>query len=333
MSTRTRGKHAVRVHALTPIDARTLLIDLRPVERSARLWKRVTAPAALPPVEAGAHIDLHLDGLVRQYSLCNAPGETHRYVVCVQAEPEGRGGSVRIHRELAVGAEIAVSPPRNRFPLLPAPRTLLFAGGIGITPMLSMAEELTRDDAEFELHVFSSAERAASLRDYVLGSAFAARAQFHSGSRSERAFIAESVLAEPAAGERLYVCGPAGFMEATAEAARAAGWPAETIHQERFLPVDTATAPSDASFSVQLARDGRRFAVPAGATIARVLREGGVPVDVSCEQGMCGTCLTRVIAGVPDHRDVVQTDEEKATNTEITLCCSRSLTPELTLDL
>lgn len=325
--------HPVRVHSLTRTGSRGLLIDLRPAQRRGRPWKRSPASAELPPVEAGAHIDLHLGPLVRQYSLCNAPGETHRYLICVQAEPEGRGGSVRIHEELEVGTQLVVSAPRNHFPLLAAQRTLLLAGGIGITPLLSMAEELHRRDADFALHLFASDSGRASLRDHVLASPFAGRARFHTGDRAQRTLVTERLLAEPDADTRLYVCGPDGFMAATIGRARAAGWPQDRIHQERFLPSQQVTSSADTHFTVELARDGRRFPVPAGASIAGVLREGGAPVDVSCEQGMCGTCLTRVVAGVPDHRDVVQTDEEKAANAEIALCCSRSLTPELILDL
>lgn len=285
-------------------------------------------------MEAGAHVDLQVGSIVRQYSLLNAPGETHRYLVCVQAEPEGRGGSVHIHDTLEVGTELAVSAPRNRFPLLPAQRTLLIAGGIGVTPLLSMAEELSTSGADFELHVFGTDAATIALREHIEASAFTSRATLHTGARAQRDSAIESLLAAPDPDTRLYVCGPEGFMTATVERALAAGWAPGRIHQERFVPADLATsADTETRFIVQLARSGRRFAVPAGATIARVLRDGGVPIDVSCEQGMCGTCLTRVIAGVPDHRDVVQTDEEKSTNAEVTLCCSRSLTPELVIDL
>lgn len=324
-------EHPVRVHAVTRTGKRALLIDVRPIERRGRLWRRSSAPAALPPVEAGAHVDLRVGSFVRQYSLVNAPGETHRYLVCVQAEPEGRGGSVRIHDTVDVGTELIVSAPRNRFPLVPAQRTLLIAGGIGVTPLLSMAEALSAAEAHFELHLFSSDAGSVSLREHIEASAYASRVTFHTGERAQRDSAAEALLAAPHPDARLYLCGPEGFMAATVERALVAGWPPSRIHQERFAPAEPSA--SESSFTVELASDGRRFAVPAGATIARVLREGGVPVDVSCEQGMCGTCLTRVVAGVPDHRDVVQTDEEKATNAELTLCCSRSLTPELVIDL
>lgn len=326
--------HPVRVHAMTRTGKRALLIDLRPIERRGKVWRRSSAPAALPPVEAGAHVDLRVGPVVRQYSLLNAPGETHRYLVCVQAEPGGRGGSVRIHDTVEVGTELIVSAPRNRFPLVPAQRTLLIAGGIGVTPLLSMAEALSAEEADFELHVFGSDAGSVSLREHIEASAYASRVSFHTGERTQRDSAAQSLLAASHPDARLYLCGPSAFMTATVERALAAGWLPDRIHQERFTPDEPlASGGANSSFTVELARDGRRFAVPAGTTIARVLREGGIQVDVSCEQGMCGTCLTRVVAGVPDHRDVVQTDEEKATNAELTLCCSRSLTPELVIDL
>lgn len=326
--------HPVRVHALMQTGKRALLIELRPVERRGKLWRRLSAPAALPAVEAGAHIDLRVGSVVRQYSLINAPGEAHRYLICVQAEPEGRGGSIRIHETLTVGTELTVSAPRNRFPLVHSEKTLLVAAGIGVTPLLSMAEELSASGADFELHVFGSDAAAISLREHIDASAYASRVTYHTGARVQRDSAITTLVSAQNREARLYICGPDAFMTSIIDRALGVGWAADRIHQERFVPAEpSARANEDAPFTVQLARDGRRFAVPAGASIAHVLRDGGVIVDVSCEQGMCGTCLTRVVAGVPDHRDVVQSEEEKAANSELTLCCSRSLTPELVIDL
>ncbi|WP_051378468.1 PDR/VanB family oxidoreductase [Derxia gummosa] len=316
--------------------------------------------AALPGFEAGAHIDVHLPGgLVRQYSLCNPPGETHRYLIGVLRDPASRGGSRALHDEVSEGMTLTVGAPRNLFPLVPqAQRSLLVAGGIGITPMLAMAETLAARGADFALHYCGRSRERMAFLDRLAEPRFAGRVALHvddgeaaqkldlaallAGSATERgateagahALVAADGGAAPApdAGAHLYVCGPAGFIEAVLGAARAAGWPESRLHCE-FFAAEVAPHAGDRAFEVVLASSGRVVTVPADRTVAQALAEAGVDVMLSCEQGVCGTCLTRVLAGEVDHRDQYLTPEEQAANAEFTPCCSRAKSARLVIDL
>jgi vanillate O-demethylase ferredoxin subunit len=290
--------------------------------------------AALPQFSAGAHIDVHIrPGLIRQYSLCNHPRERHRYVIAVLREPSSRGGSQAMHDAIHAGDVIRISEPRNHFPLVPAARTLLFAGGIGITPILSMAERLSEMDADFSLHYCCrSADRAAFL-DRIGDAAYAHYAHLHcdDGGDSQRLALS-AALGEPAPDKHLYVCGPTGFISYIVEGAKAYGWDDNTIHLEYFgaKPADLT---QQQAFSVHIASTGLVVEVPAGKSVVTALEAHGISIPVSCEQGVCGTCLTRVLKGEPDHRDLYLTDEEKARNDQFTPCCSRSKSGTLVLDL
>lgn len=276
--------------------------------------------APLPQFEAGAHIDVHLAGsLVRQYSLCNAPGETHRYLIAVLRDAESRGGSQAMHEHIETGAVLQISEPKNHFPLVAAGRTLLLAGGIGVTPILAMAEAL--------------AARGAAFKRRIGAAGFGGHVHFHHDSgHTGQKFDLGALLAASERDTHLYVCGPQGFIDHVLASAKAQGWPPVQLHVEYFsgAAVDTST---DRAFSVKLASSGRVLAVPADKTVIRVLAEQGVAIPYSCEEGVCGTCLTRVVDGTPDHRDMYLTDEERAANDQFTPCCSRSRTPMLTLDL
>ncbi len=290
--------------------------------------------ALLPPFTAGAHIDVHLpDGLIRQYSLCNAPNERHRYLIGVLNDPASRGGSRSLHQQIQTGAPLRISEPRNLFPLAEnSRRTLLFAGGIGITPILCMAEQLALEAADFELHYcVRSAERGAFI-ERMKHSAFAERITLHFDEQPDTALNAAKVLANPQPDTHLYVCGPGGFMQYILDSARAAGWSEDTLHREYFSaePVDTS---NDGSFSIEIASTGQVIAIPANKTVAQVLESHGIDIPLSCEQGVCGTCLTRVLKGIPDHRDLFLTEDEQALNDQFTPCCSRSKTPLLVLDI
>jgi vanillate O-demethylase ferredoxin subunit len=290
--------------------------------------------AALPPFAAGAHIDVHLpNGLVRQYSLCNAPGETHRYVIAVLRDAASRGGSRAMHDDVDLGSVLTVSAPKNHFPLADAERTLLLAGGIGVTPILAMAETLADNGAAFELHYCARAPERAAFVQRLGAARFAGLVHLHydSGADDQRLDLA-ALLAAPAPGTHLYVCGPQGFIDHVLDNARACGWPAAQLHVEYFgaAAVDTG---GDRPFDVQLASSGQVVTIPAGRTVLKVLAEQGVDIPYSCEEGVCGTCLTRVLAGVPEHRDLYLTDEERAANDQFAPCCSRARTPLLVLDL
>ena len=290
--------------------------------------------APLPPFEAGAHIDVHLDGeLVRQYSLCNAPGETSRYLIAVLRDASSRGGSRAMHERVDTGSLLHISEPRNHFPLVEAGRTLLLAGGIGVTPLLAMAEALASKGADFEMHYCARAPERAAFRDCLVAARFTGRVHFHydSGDAAQKLDL-DRLLAAPAPDTHLYVCGPQGFIDRVLDSARTLGWPAAQLHVEYFGAA-AADSGGDRPFDVKLASSGKVLTVPAGQTVIQVLAGQGVQIPYSCEQGVCGTCLTRVLEGVPEHRDLYLSEEEQAANDQFTPCCSRSRTALLVLDL
>ena len=290
--------------------------------------------AALPPFEAGAHIDVQLPGgLTRQYSLCNPPHETHRYQIGVLRDAGSRGGSRALHEAVQVGQALTISAPKNHFALAPdAGRSLLLAGGIGITPILCMAEALQAQGAEFEMHYCARSRSRAAFLDRLAAAPFAARVATHfdDEAAAQRLDI-PALLAAADARTHLYVCGPRGFIDAVLSAARARGWSETRLHME-FFTGTVVDGAADTAFEVELKRCGRVVTVPAGVSIVQALARAGIDVMVSCEQGICGTCLTPVLDGVPEHRDDYLTPEERAANDQMLLCCSRARTPRLVLD-
>ena len=305
----------------------------------------------LPGFTAGAHIEVQLPGegapLVRPYSLCNAPppagAAADHYALGVLREPASRGGSQAMHDRVKVGDRLRIGTPRNLFPLAPAaPHHLLLAGGIGITPMLAMAEALAAADAGFSLHHAVRSAVRAPFVGRLAAAPWRDRVHRHldDGPAAQR-FDASRLLAAAPVGSHLYVCGPQGFMTAVLAAARAAGWAEGRLHWESFgggtpvSPTAAGDAASDAesAFELQLGRGGRVIPVAVGQTALQALQAAGVPVMSSCEQGVCGTCLTRVLEGTPLHRDQYLTPEEQAANDQFLPCCSRSAGPRLVVDL
>ena len=289
----------------------------------------------LPAFSAGSHVDVQLPGgITRQYSLCNDPTESHRYLIGVLRDPASRGGSKAMHELVEEGQVLTISAPKNHFPLAhEARRHVLLAGGIGVTPVLCMAERLANAGADFEMHYCTRSLERTAFHQRIAGSSFAPRVQFHfdDGAADQKLDIA-ALLAVPASGVHLYVCGPKGFMDAVLGTARTRGWSEAQLHYE-FFAGEVARSDSDASFEVKLASSGKIVVVPADKTVIQALAEVGVDVPFSCEQGVCGTCLTRVIEGVPDHKDMYLTPEEQAANDQFLPCCSRAKTPRLVLDL
>ena len=286
----------------------------------------------LPPFEAGAHIDVEAGpGLVRQYSLCNAPGDTTRYLIGVLKDAASRGGSRTMHETIREGSTLFIGAPRNLFALQPAVHTLLVGGGIGITPLIAMAESLAREGAPFSLHYCARSAERMAFRTRLAQGSYADRVRLHldDGPPEQRLDLAR-ILAQAPADTRLYVCGPAGFMDHVVGVAAGRGWPQDRLHLERFAPV---AGGEERAFEIELAKSGGRYLVPPGRSVVKVLDDAGVFVPVSCEQGICGTCLTGVLDGIPEHRDSCLTDEERAANTLFTPCCSRALTARLVLDL
>ncbi len=291
--------------------------------------------AALPAFTAGAHIDVHLpNGLQRQYSLCNAPSETHRYVIGVLRDAASRGGSAAVHELVDEGSTLTISTPRNLFALEPAaPHHLLLAGGIGITPMLAMAEHLAATGQSFALHHCSRSRARTAFVERLAAAPFAAHSHHHfdDGDAAQKLDIT-ATLANAPAGTHLYVCGPQGFMDAVLSAGRAAGWPEERLHREYFgaAPVDHS---QDGSFELEIASTGKVIKVLPDQTALAALHAAGIDIPMSCEQGVCGTCLTRIKAGTPDHRDQYLEPDEQAANDQFLPCCSRASSARLVLDL
>lgn len=293
------------------------------------------AGADLPPFSAGAHIDVEVaPGLVRQYSLCNNPAERSRYLIGVLKDPATRGGSAGMHA-IAEGAEIRISEPRNHFELEHgATRTLLFAGGIGVTPILCMAERLAAIGADFRMHYGARSRSRMAFHDRIQASAFADKVSLHfdDGDAAQKLDIA-AALGSPESGAHVYVCGPGGFIEAVLQAAAAKGFPDSQVHREYFTVDTEAMFAEGGAFQLKLASSGQVFDIPADQTVMDVLRDNGVDLPTSCEQGVCGTCITRVIEGVPEHRDYYLTNDEREKGDQFTPCCSRSKTPMLVIDM
>jgi vanillate O-demethylase ferredoxin subunit len=291
----------------------------------------------LPAFTPGSHIDVHLGpNLIRQYSLCNGPDDLGHYVIAVKREPESRGGSAAMHERVKEGDLLTISEPRNNFPLEPdAEHHTLLAGGIGVTPILSMARHLCAAGASFELHYFTRSLQHTAFHDVLSGPEYKGKGKvdFHYAIEPAalRPYLRRLLWRRPP-GAHLYLCGPKPFMDMIEEVA-APTWPPETVHLEYFTADPRAlTGPQDA-FEVRLAMSGGTYTVPEGKSIVEVLAEHGIHVEVSCEQGVCGTCLTGVLEGVPDHRDMFLTDEEHQEGDKMTVCVSRAKSPVLVLDL
>ena len=286
--------------------------------------------AELPPWAPGAHVDLELGGsLSRQYSLCSRPSDLGSYRIAVLRDPASRGGSIYVHDALHVGSTVRVRGPRNHFPLAPAPAYRFIAGGIGITPILPMIASVAEAGADWTL--LYGGRRRSSLAFLDELSAFGDRVEIH--PEDERGLLdLESALGDPRPDTLVYCCGPEGLLGAVEGWCER--WPAGSLHVERFAP-KPVVAPDDAldTFQVVLQRSGLTLDVPADRTIIDVCLDAGVDILSSCEEGTCRTCETRVIDGVPDHRDSVLSEAEHEANQVMTICVSRSLTPRLVLDL
>jgi ferredoxin-NADP reductase len=289
--------------------------------------------AALPSFEAGAHVDVQVSpNMVRQYSLCGNPADRRVYRLGVLLDPDSRGGSAGVHAGFHVGSRVRIGSPRNLFPLVAdARRSILVGGGIGITPMVAMAHHLHDAGRDFTLHYCArSRDKAAFLRE-LDEAGFRGRIDLHfDDGPAQQRLDAARALPPPAPDIHLYVCGPDGFMAWIIGEAVRLGYQEPQIHRE-FFKVDIDR--SGDAFDVVLSRSNRRITVDAASTIVAALSKAGVKITTSCEEGICGTCLCTVLAGSPDHRDVYLTDEEKAANDQMLLCCSRSKTPQLVLDL
>ncbi|WP_406118381.1 PDR/VanB family oxidoreductase [Streptomyces sp. NBC_00989] len=299
---------------------------------------RLTRPTggALPAWEPGAHVELTLpSGLRRSYSLCGDPAETEAWSVAVHRVPEGRGGSREIHETALVGKELEVRGPINRFPLVPAPGYLLLAGGIGVTPLLPMARELTARGLPWRL-VLGARDRSRLVYAEELAALGGDRVLLVPQDEAGFPDLAAELAATPPT-HAVYACGPQPMLDAVTNLCRTAG-PARSLHLERFTAAADDAIPDQlgsgsGEFEVVLTRSGLRLTVPADRSVLDVVREKLPDVPYSCEEGYCGTCETPVTAGVPDHRDTVIEPSERPTATTMMICVSRCESPVLELDL
>jgi vanillate monooxygenase ferredoxin subunit len=289
----------------------------------------------LPAFSAGSHVDIYLPGgLTRQYSLCNNPAESHRYHIAVLRNDDGRGGSRAMHQLVDKGDTLTISLPKNHFHISEtATASVLFAGGIGITPLLSMAERMSATGHSFALHYCTRSRARTAFWERIESSGFSDSVFcYFSEEPTDLLLDLPRVLRTCDPNAHLYTCGPKGFMDAVLMAAREEGWSEDRLHYEVFN-AELAKLPTDGSFEVELAKSQRTIRVAANETVIEALSANGIQVPVSCEQGVCGTCLTRVLQGQPDHRDFFLTPEEREAGDQFLPCCSRALSSTLLLDL
>ncbi len=286
----------------------------------------------LPTFHSGAHIDVHLpNGMIKQYSLTNGPGQTDRYIIGVKKEPTSEGSSSFIHQSLRTGDVLAISTPRNNFPLRrDAVSTLLIAGGIGITPLLSMAQALNHSSLPFTLHYFIQGESHRAFNDLLR--TFKPSLTVHTALDPQQTrSTLQDILKNYQSAHHVYVCGPGPMLDATREIAQQNNWPDEAIHFEYFK--NSQQQDNSVPFTVSLARSGLTLQVPSGQSLLEVLRENNIDLPSSCEQGACGTCKVAVTDGTPLHQDVYLNQAEQLRGDCMMTCVSRAKTASLTLDI
>jgi ferredoxin-NADP reductase len=315
------------------IDAR--LSKIEDVARDTKLYtfERVDG-GKLPPYKPGAHIDLHLpNGLLRQFSLTVPASDPDSYTVGVKRDENSRGGSRYIIEQMKVGDQIKISAPRNNFPLVEnAPHVVLFAGGIGITPIWCMAQELAARGRSWKIHYACRSQAdMAFLSDLKKLDPKFVHLHFDDEAGGKVMDLAAAVGEAPA-DAHFYCCGPNPMLKAFEAAA--ASRPKANVHVEYFTPKeDAAAADGLGGFWVELAKSGEEYFIPPGKKVLEVLFDAGVDVDYSCELGICGACETKVISGIPVHHDSVLSEEEQASNEKVMICCCGCKTERLVLDM
>lgn len=323
--------NAVRRVAVAETDRiEVLLHAVQPLSPAVKCYEFVLpGGGSLPAAEAGAHIGVLLpNGMERQYSLLEPSDSPDRYKIAVKQEENGKGGSRFMHESLRGGDRLFITPPRNNFPLREdADFTVLIAGGIGVTPIWAMAQRLSALGRLWTMHYASRIRR-----DLILTETLAAFGDVNIHVDEEqggRPLPVGRIVATAPSGSHFYCCGPEPMLRVFEAAA--ASRPADHVHVEYFSPKFAAA--TEARYVVQLARSGMEVQVEPGQTILQVLRQKGVDVPYSCEEGICGACEVRVLQGEPDHRDSLLSDEERASNSMMMICCSGSKSGRLVIDL
>jgi ferredoxin-NADP reductase/fatty acid desaturase len=316
-----------------------LMVEVAAVEQAAKGIKTfVFRPAdqtnPLPAFSAGSHIDVCLpSGKVRSYSLVNPPFENDHYQIAVKRDPSGKGGSKEMHEQIEAGSQLKISHPKNNFVLYEnVKKYILISGGIGITPLLSMAHRLTEMEKHFELHVCAKALEEVPFQFELSNWTFAPNVEIHVDEKGKSSMDIQKVLAIPDQDTLIYVCGPAGFNKWVKTTALSVGWENDQIKQEVFS-MDRTALEAPKPFEVILNKSGKSITVKKDETIIDALHFNNINVPYSCLQGTCGTCITRVMEGKVDHRDAVLSEEEKMENNTMCLCVSRAKGDRLVIDV
>lgn len=311
------------------------------VTPQVKCFDLVSADAAvpLPAYSCGAHVGIPVvlpDGSrdTRSYSIVNPPAHQGFYRLAVQREKQGRGGSAYMHEKLRAGDEFEIEPPRNHFELeSDAAECLLIAGGIGITPILCMATQLVMQDRPFTLHYAARQPELMAFRNEVLGTCKERARLWFDGGDPAKGMDLEAILSDWREGLHVYVCGPAGLIDAVLATTRSRGWPEAAVHFELFTNPLAAAQDGDCPIEVVLQHSGVVLTVPPGTSILDAVLGAGIDADFDCKVGECGSCLTTVLEGTPIHRDYYLNARERAENKSICTCVSRAVGPRLVLDL
>jgi ferredoxin-NADP reductase/fatty acid desaturase len=298
------------------------------------VFQAVDNHTALPEFTAGSHINVYLpSGKIRSYSCVNPPHEEGKYQIAVKLEPFGKGGSKEMHEQIAVGSTLKLAYPKNNFVLYEnAKKYILIAGGIGVTPLLSMAHRLTEIDKYFELHICTKTEEEVPFSYELKNWTFAPNVEIHLNKNGKSSIDINKVLASPDEDTLIYVCGPTGFIKWVNGSAITMGWNENQMKQEVFSREDAEISPPK-SFELILKQRGQSIIVKKDETIIDALHLNNIQVPYSCLQGTCGTCITNVLEGKVDHRDAVLSSEEKIENKKMCLCVSRAKEDKLVIDL
>ena len=310
-----------------------LVADVRAEAKDViTLELRAIGGGELPTFTPGAHLDLHLpNGLVRNYSLTNDWRERNRYVIGVGRAADSRGGSSYVHSSIRAGMQLKISAPRNNFPLDESSASFLFiAGGIGVTPIMAMVRWCVANEKSWRL-IYAARSRQRTAFYEELCALGGDRVQFHFDDECGQVLDVAQAIASWSEGETVYCCGPAPLMDAVQNLT--GHLPSGAVQFEWFSVPESDEPQESNSFTVKLERSGVEFEVPESKSILEVLEEHGFELPFSCREGLCGTCVTNVCSGEPDHRDYVLSDEERESGKMMTICCSRSKSPVLALDL
>ncbi|WP_082894742.1 PDR/VanB family oxidoreductase [Sulfitobacter geojensis] len=289
----------------------------------------------LPAYSPGAHIDVHCgEGIIRQYSLCGDPADRRHLMIAVRQVAPSRGGSDLMHQAVEEGDRLEIGAPRNNFPLdETAAHSVLLAAGIGITPIIAMADRLHARGRSFALHYFSRAPEHTAFRTRLTQGGYSDKVSFHEGLDVQATgSTLDEILAYPISGGQVYMCGPGPFMD-RAETSALAHWPASAVNLERFSAKPALAGAPTNPFIMELARRGVTLEVGADQTILDVLDANEIDAAFSCEQGVCGTCVTDVLSGTPEHRDSFLSLKQRSSGRMMCLCVSRAKGGKLVLDL